>query len=129
VVPVFLTLSEIIDIHKDQCAHYGGQEGVRDRGLLQSAIAMPGASFGGEFLHGDLCKMASAYLYHIVQNYPFLDGNKRVGAVAASVFLMMNDVGLEAADDDYEQLVLSVASGQTSKSAVAEFLRENTRPE
>ena len=126
--PTFLTLDEIVAIHRDQIARYGGSEGVRDWGLLQSAAAMPAAGFGGKFLHSDLCEMAAAYLFHIVQNHPFLDGNKRVGAVAAYVFLALNNVRITAGNDAYAELVLSVARGETAKSAVAEFFRANTVP-
>jgi death-on-curing protein len=126
VQPIFLTIDEIIDIHRDQIARYGGSEGIRDFGMLQSAVAMPAAGFGGQFLHADLCEMAAAYLFHIVQNHPFIDGNKRVGAVAAYVFLALNNVQLTADQASYAELVLSVACGETSKSAVAEFLRANT---
>jgi len=128
VEPVFLTLDEVVAIHRDQIARYGGAEGVRDWGLLQSAVAMPAATFGGRFLHSDLCEMAAAYLFHIVQNHPFIDGNKRVGAVAAYVFLALNDVRLTADQDAYADLVLSVARGETPKSAIAEFLQANTVP-
>jgi death-on-curing protein len=128
VEPTFLTLYEIIAIHRDQIARYGGSEGVRDWALLQSALAMPAAAFGGQYVHSDLCEMAAAYLFHIVQNHPFIDGNKRVGAVAADVFFALNDVRLTADQDAYADLVLSLASGETPKSAVAEFSRANTQP-
>jgi len=126
--PIFLTLDEIIDIHRDQIARYGGAEGIRDFGMLQSAVAMPAAGIGGRFLHADLCEMAAAYLFHVVQNHPFIDGNKRVGAVAAYVFLALNNLQLAADPSTYTELVLSVACGKTPKSAVAEFLRENVAP-
>lgn len=125
--PTFLTLDEVIAIHRDQIERYGGSEGIRDLGLLQSAIAMPMAAFGGQYLHTDLNEMAAAYLYHLAQNHPFLDGNKRVGAVAADVFLAMNDVELLAGEEEYADLVLSVACGKTSKSEVADFFRSQTR--
>jgi death on curing protein len=126
--PIFLALDEITDIHRDQIARYGGSEGIRDFGMLQSAIAMPAAGFGGQFLHADLCEMAAAYLFHIVQNHPFIDGNKRVGAVAAYVFLAMNNLRLTADQSTYADMVLSVACGETPKSAVAEFFRANVAP-
>ncbi len=126
--PAFLTIDEVLAIHRDQISRYGGEEGVRDWGLLQSAIAMPAAAFGGQFLHGDLCEMAAACLYHLVQNHPFVDGNKRVGAVAAFVFLSLNDVRLTAEIDAYADVVLAVARGEMPKSAVAEFFRANTVP-
>jgi death-on-curing protein len=122
----FLKLDEVVAINKDQIERYGGSIGVRDWGLLKSAIAMPAATFGGQFLHADLCEMAAAYLYHLVQNHPFIDGNKRVGAVAADVFLTLNGIRLTADEDSYADLVLAVARGETSKSAVAEFFRTNT---
>jgi death-on-curing protein len=128
VEPAFLTLDEVVAIHRDQIDRYGGSLGVRDWGLLQSAIAMPAATFGGQFLHPDLCEMAAAYLFHLVQNHPFIDGNKRVGAAAANVFLEMNDLRLDADEDDYAELVLSVARGDLSKSAAAEFFRTNVKP-
>jgi death-on-curing protein len=126
VEPSFLTLDEIIAIHRDQIERYGGSLGVRDWGLMKSAIAMPAASFGGQYLHSDLYEMAAAYLFHLVQNHPFIDGNKRVGAVAADVFLAINDLQLNATEDDYAELVLGVARGENSKSAVAEFFRSHT---
>lgn len=124
--PTFLALDEIIAIHRDQIARYGGSEGVRDGGLLQTAIAMPAATLGGRFLHSDLCEMAAAYLFPIVQNHPLVDGNQRVGAVAAYVFLALNNVRMTADNDAYADLVLSVARGETAKSAVAEFFQANT---
>jgi death-on-curing protein len=124
----FLTLDEIVAIHRDQIERYGGSLGVRDWGLLQSANAMPPAAFGGQYLHTDVYEMAAAYLFHIVQNHPFIDGNKRVGAVAADVFLGLNGKQLTAGQDEYAELVLSVARSETSKSAAAEFYRANTKP-
>ncbi|MGD0897475.1 MAG: type II toxin-antitoxin system death-on-curing family toxin [Thermoguttaceae bacterium] len=126
--PAFLTLDEVIAIHQDQIARYGGSEGVRDWGLLQSAVAMPAATFGGQFVHADLCEMAAACLFHLVQNHPFIDGNKRVGAVAAYVFLALNHRRLTTDNSTYAELVLSVARGETPKSAVTDFFRANTVP-
>jgi death-on-curing protein len=128
VEPTFLTIDEVLAIHRDQITRYGGSEGVRDWDLLQSATAMPAATFAGQFLQCDLCEMAAAYLFHLVQNHPFIDGNKRVGAVAAYVFLALNGVRPTADNDAYADLVLAVARGETAKSAVAEFFRANTIP-
>ena len=122
----FLTLDEVVAIHRDQIERYGGSLGVRDWGLLRSAIAMPAATFGGQFLHTDLYEMAAAYLFHIVQNHPFVDGNKRVGAVAADVFLALNGMRLAASEDQFGELVLATARGESSKSAIAEFFRAHT---
>lgn len=126
--PVFLSLPEVLEIHRDQIERYGGSPGVRDVGLLQSALAQPAATFAGQFLHADLFEMAAAYLFHIVQNHPFVDGNKRVGTAAAVVFLLMNDHEPTASNKDLETLVLSAAQGQTDKPAIAEFFRRHHRP-
>lgn len=80
----FLDMDRVIRTHRSLIAAYGGIDGVRDAGLLHSTIAMAQASFGGHYLHNNLHEMAAAYLYHIVQNHPFLDGNKRTGAAARS---------------------------------------------
>jgi death-on-curing protein len=124
--PVFLGLDEVIEIHHDQIDRYGGPSGIRDIELLKSAISMPPATFGGEYLHKNLYEMAAAYLFHVVRNHPFLDGNKRTGAVAAVVFLIMNGIELQADEDSFEKLVRSVAEGKTDKAKIAEFFRNNT---
>jgi death-on-curing protein len=123
---IFLTLEEVLEIHVDQIKRYGGSSGLRDLGLLQSAVATPQASFGGEYLHATLVEMGAAYLFHIVQNHPFIDGNKRVGAATALVFLTMNGVDISVTNDALVQLVLDVAQGNTSKTEIAEFFARNS---
>ena len=125
--PVFLSIHQILELHKDQIERYSGSDGIRDLRLLQSAVETPKATFGGHFLHGNLYEMASAYLFHIVQNHPFLDGNKRTGALAAIVFLDLNGIELEADQDSFERLVLDVAQGKSDKKAIASFLKANSR--
>src|SRR6185369_192349 len=98
--PEFLTLDEVLEIHRDQIVRYGGSMGVRDMGLLQSALAQPQATFERQFLHHDIFEMAAAYLFHIVQNHPFIDGNKRVGVAAALVFLLLNDCDIKATNNE-----------------------------
>jgi len=124
--PVFLTLGEVIEIHRNQIERYGGDPGIRDLGLLQSAMAVPAAGFGGRYLHTDLFEMAAAYLFHITQNHPFINGNKRTGAVASLVFLSLNDVEIEADEEEFERIVLGVAEGNIAKASVAEFFRNNS---
>lgn len=119
----FLGLQEVLEIHRDQVSRYGGTAGIRDIDLLKSALGMPGATFNGEFLHTDVHEMAAAYLFHLVRNHPFLDGNKRVGAVAALVFLALNDHDFQAPEDDLTETVLAVARGELGKSEVTVFLR------
>lgn len=124
--PVFLELAEVVQIHRDQLDQYGGAEGLRDLGLLQSALAMPKAGVGEMYFHEDLCAMAAAYLFHIVQNHPFVDGNKRVGAVAAFVFLALNGIDLVAPEDEFEALVWGIAGGKLNKTDATLFFRKNT---
>jgi len=123
VAPLFLDLDRVLRTHLSLIERYGGESGVRDIGLLHSAIAMPQASFGGEFLHKDLFEMAAAYLFHIVQNHPFIDGNKRTGAAAAIIFLDMNGVEIEADEEGLVDVTLRVATGQAGKQDIAEFFR------
>src|SRR6476661_4333770 len=94
--PTFLTLQEVLDLQTHQIARYGGSMGVRDLGLLESALAMPQAQFGGEFLHEDIYMMAAAYLFHITKNHPFVDGNKRAGLATMILFLNLNGLKLQA---------------------------------
>lgn len=122
--PTFLSLAEALEIHEDQVARYGGGSGIRDLDLLKSALAVPAASFGGEFLHTNLFEMAAAYLYHIVNNHPFVDGNKRAGTVAALVFLDLNGYSFTASDDDLTETVLAVARGDLDKAGLTTFMRQ-----
>jgi death on curing protein len=121
----FLTPEEVLAIHDDQITRYGGDTGLRDLGLLQSALAVPCATFDGEFLHSDLAEMAAAYLFHLVGNHPFIDGNKRVGAVAAIVFLDLNGVNFNAPESEFEQVTMSVACGEIEKTGVADFFHRH----
>jgi death-on-curing protein len=125
VEPDFLTLDEVQELHRDQIERYGGKAGVRNLGLLESALSAPCAGIAGQYFHADLFEMAAAYLFHIVQNHPFIDGNKRVGAMAAFVFLSLNDLHLSATDLEYEEVVRSVAEGRMTKGEVAAFLRSH----
>ena len=126
--PVFLTFDEILAIHADQIRRYGGSHGVRDVGLLASAIAMPEASFGGVYLHPSLAEMAAAYLFHLAQNHPFLDGNKRTALATSLAFIWLNDQRLEAEADELTELVLGVAAGRLGKADTAVFIRSRLNP-
>lgn len=123
--PTFLTLADVLEIHRDQIARYGGKRGVRDMALLESAVAAPCASFGGRYLHADVFDTASAYLFHIIRNHPFADGNKRTGLLCAVVFLGMNGVRADLDDESIESIVLMVAEGKTTESEVADFFRSH----
>ncbi len=120
--PLFLSLEEVLELHTDQIRLFGGTPGIRDRGALESAIAVPAATFGGEFLHTGLFEMAAAYAFHIAENQPFLDGNKRAGLNACLVFLMLNGwevVDLEGALCD---AMLAFAAGSLDKLGFAGLL-------
>ncbi|HUP49100.1 MAG TPA: type II toxin-antitoxin system death-on-curing family toxin [Thermoanaerobaculia bacterium] len=123
--PLFLTLEEVLVIHESRIRRYGGRSGIRDIGLLQSAVGTVGATFAGTFLHTTLFEMAAAYLFHICRNHPFVDGNKRTALACALAFLHLNGVTVEAEPDDLYELVMRVASGAAGKSDVAVFLRSH----
>ena len=124
--PAFLRLSEVLAIHRDQIDRYGGISGLRDMDLLKSALGMPMATFHGAFLDGSLHEMAAAYLFHLVRNHPFVDGNKQTGTVAAMVFLLLNGQSLEVSPDDLAALVLDVAQGALTKAEIAIFFQSHT---
>ena len=118
----FLGLEEILALHANQIGRYGGSAGVRDLGLLESAVAVPESSFGGGYLHGSLPEMAAANLFHLAQNHALVDGNKRVAAAAMIMFVYLNDHDLQCDEDELVELTLGVAKGTTTKAEVAVFL-------
>jgi len=124
---VFLTLDEVLALHADQIARYGGGLGIRSVELLESALGMPAATFAGGYLHGELYEMAAAYLFHLVKDHPFLDGNKRTGLMAMLAFLGMNGLRLEAGEKELTDLVFGVADGRTGKAEVAVFVKSHAR--
>ncbi len=124
----FLGLDEVIALHADQILRYGGMEGIRDLGLLESAVAVPEASFGDTYLHATVPEMAAAYLFHLAQNHPFLDGNKRVASAAMFMFLYLNGSVLSCTEDELVDWTLSVASGATTKAEVAVFVAAHLTP-
>lgn len=126
--PLFLSLDEVLEMHQQQIDRYGGSPGIRDGGGLQSALATPQATFGGEYLHPSIPAMAAAYLFPICQNHAFVDGNKRVGANAAITFLLMNDWEPDFDPDELADMVLSVASGAVDKTALTAVFELHCRP-
>jgi len=118
---IFLSVDVVFQIHQRVIEEFGGDPGLRDRGLLESAVAMPQAAFAGSFLHTDMAEKAAAYHFHLCANHPFIDGNKRVAVAASEVFLLVNGFELGAGDDDLEERTIEVASGRLSKEQVIEF--------
>ncbi len=121
--PLFLTFDEILELHAHQVAEFGGDAAILDLAKLESAIAQPAARFAEQYLHNSLASMASAYLFHIVQNHAFADGNKRTGIHAAIVFLELNGYSLEIPVDEAEQLVMKVATGVARKPEITSFFQ------
>jgi death-on-curing protein len=124
VEPLFLTVEQVILLHQQVIERYGGDPTVLSRDLLESAVMMPQARFGGEFLHGGLAAMAAAYLFHLCKNHSFLDGNKRTALAAAEVFLLGNEKRLNATNRELERLTLRVAEGSMSKEELTLFFEE-----
>jgi death on curing protein len=114
--PKFLSLDEVLELHDDQISSFGGTPGVRDEGLLESALAQPQATFGGEYLHPTIAEQAAAYLYHITMNHPFIDGNKRSAFAVTDTFLRLNGFYLNLTDDRAYDLVMQVAQGTMTKT-------------
>ncbi len=122
--PSFLSFAEVLEIQRVQTENYGGDLTLRDRGLLESALAMPQSTFGGEFLHKTLFAMAAAYAFHIAENQPFVDGNKRTGLAAALVFLAINGVEIEDLKGRLYDAMMAIAARKLSKEGLATLLGE-----
>ena len=121
-IPEFLSIEDVLEIHELQLARYGGADGLQDRGLLESALAQPQASSGGDFVHENLFAMAAAYLFHIVRNHAFVDGNKRTGLLSALVFLDINGISIEQGSEALYDLTMDVAEGKSDKEKIAATL-------
>lgn len=123
--PAFLSIDNVLAIHRKSIEKFGGDAAVRAPGLLESAVAMPAARFGGDYLHEELPDMAAAYLFHLCKNHPFVDGNKRTALASAEVFLLVNGWRLDASNKELLKLTLDVAASRLSKEQVTGFFREH----
>ncbi len=121
----FVDKKQAIAIHDDLITEFGGSLGLRDEGLLESALYQPQASFFGELLHPTITEQASAYLYHICKNHPFIDGNKRTALGVMEAFLIINNYDLDLSDDDLYKLVLEVAENKTNKPQLIEIITQH----
>jgi death-on-curing protein len=121
---IFLSVEDVVIIHTSAIEHEGGMEGMRDHGLLDAAVAMPRQQFGGVYLHEDVAAMAAAYLFHIAQNHPFLDGNKRAAVMAAFVFLDKNGIELTVSSKELEAVTRRVAAGEMAKDELIRWMRK-----
>ncbi|MEM9416111.1 MAG: type II toxin-antitoxin system death-on-curing family toxin [Planctomycetota bacterium] len=120
-----MTTEIALALHQDQIDRYGGDAGVRDVGLLESALAMPCAMFGGQYVHEDLPAMAGAYLFHLAKNHAFVDGNKRVAFSVTLYFLDDHGYTLDFSHAEAEQFVIRVAAGALTKDQATAILREH----
>jgi death-on-curing protein len=124
-IPSFIDKEQAIEIHDDLIAEFGGSLGLRDEGLLESALAQPQASFFGELLHPTIAEQAAAYLFHLCKNHPFIDGNKRAALGVMEAFLILNGYELSASDDEVYSLVLDVAESKIDKTQLIEEIRQS----
>jgi death-on-curing protein len=122
----YLTAEQVIFIHAFVVEETGGSHGVRDLGLLESAVARPQATFDGDDLHPDIFIKAAALLHALIQNHPFVDGNKRTGALAVILFLEFNGYELNAKNKELESFALKVAVAKISLSEIADWLRKKS---
>ena len=122
--PLFLSVEEVLALHDDQLRLYGGSAGIRDAGALESAVATPAATFDQAFLHDDVFHMAAAYAFHIAENQPFVDGNKRTGLNAALVFLDLNGFLVPDPDMRLYDAMIALSSRTLDKTGLARLFRE-----
>lgn len=118
----YLTLPEVLEIHRRILAQSGGAPGVRDLGAVESAVAQPAMTFGGKDLYPTIAGKASAICFSLVMNHPFVDGNKRVGHAAMETFLVLNGYELRADVDDAERTILHLAAGQLIRDALVDWV-------
>lgn len=121
--PVWLDSRDVIDIHAEQLAMFGGLEGVRDHGLLESAILRPVNQW--HYGQSDLAVLAAAYAFRLARNHPFIDGNKRIAFQAMMVFLRINDVPFAPKPADATAIILALAAGEVSEESLARWIRDN----
>ena len=122
---IFLSVDDVLLLHTDTIDIDGGSHGVRDHGLLDAAVAMPRQQFSGEYLHEDITAMAAAYMFHIAQNHPFVDGNKRAAVLSFLAFLTVNEIEELPDPKDLESITLQVAAGTLDKDALTKWIRKN----
>ncbi|MGK7943259.1 MAG: type II toxin-antitoxin system death-on-curing family toxin [Microcystaceae cyanobacterium] len=122
-MPEFINIDLAIKINERQINKFGGSIGMRDKNLLESALAQPQATFGGKLLHSKIYEQAAAYLFHLTMNHPFIDGNKRTAFAVMDVFLRLNGFRLNLTDQEVYDLVLAVANGELDKTTLTTHLK------
>lgn len=117
----FLSLQTVLMIHETMISIYGGVSGIRDADMLESALAAPRSGIGDEYFHKTVFEMAAAYVFHIVENHPFFDGNKRTGLACALAFLKINGVEILDRDNVFENEILELSQGKRNKKELAQL--------
>jgi death-on-curing protein len=120
----FLTLEDVLELHEMQLENYGGATGIRDRGLLESAVMMPQASFGGDYVHAGVFEMAAAYAFHIAENQPFVDGNKRTALASALVFLDWQHIEINDPQEELYSAMIGFAQKTLDKAGLATLFQK-----
>lgn len=115
-----------MDIHRNQVANRGGQMGLKHEGILRACLSTPANKMGGTYAHQDLFEMAAAYLFHIIDQKPFLEGNRKVAALASLYFLYLHDYDVIAPPEDLLGLIQGIAEGKRTKMQAADFFRKNS---
>jgi death on curing protein len=124
----YLSLGEVVDLHQALLQQTGGAAGIRDLGMLESALAQPRATFGGVDLHPTAVAKAAAMGFSLALNHPFIDGNKRAAHAAMEVFLLLNGMELRAALDEQERLMLNLADGHVTREELTAWLEKHVKP-
>jgi len=122
----FLDKEILLHFHADQIKKNGGRPGLRDESLLESALAQPQATHEGTYLHKNIYEMAAAYGYHLCQNHPFIDGNKRISLIAMYTFLYVNGYEFKMSEKEIYLLIMGVANSSISKKELTGFIKQNT---
>ena len=118
----YLTLAEVLELHRRVAEQSGGAVGVRELGGVESAVAQPQMTFGGDELYPTIKSKATALCFSLVMNHPFVDGNKRIGHAAMETFLVMNGYELDAEIDDAEKVILTLAAGDLSRKELLDWV-------
>lgn len=121
-----ISFDDILALHEMSIADYGGSKGLRDRGLLESAIARPFQTFGGEYLYPSVVEKAAAIMESIIVNHPFVDGNKRTGVLAAVTLLLEYSINLNAKEEALYNFVIDVSTGKAKYDDIVKWLKENS---
>lgn len=123
-----LSVEMVREIHAEALERFGGLDGIRELALLESAVAAPQSSFGGQSPYADIPEVAAAYLFYLCKNHPFIDGNKRAALGACLVFLRLNDFEPQADGPEWEDLTMAIASNQLDREQATQKIRKLVKP-